>query len=206
MPQPLIEIKSEYSYLESFIPGMPLYYVVIRIYNIRKLIAIALQYSYYKKKIQKTMGIKLMPELLYTSNTHGEKYQRLKIPFSLYLELTELAEIMRQTPLPFRYVKQHHLFNDVLFHLVSEEVVEKRGCCSCLFFSPFSYAIRHKESLKECLVDMADVVYNIQSGAMLVLPKKYYRNNIIEEQNHFQRMTDIGLREKLLVQHPTSND
>jgi hypothetical protein len=207
MTQPMLEIKAEYTQSESFIPGLPLYHMVIRIHNIRKLIAITRKYSYYKKRIRLPMGmgITLMKEVLYEPHPQCEKHRKPKIPSSLYQELTELAEIMKQTPLPFPYVKQQNLFNDVLFHLVNKEVVKNRGCCCCSFFSSFSYTLRHKESLKECLVDMADAVYKIQSGAVLILPDYYYRENKIEEQNHFQRMTEIGLKEKLLVQYPISD-
>jgi hypothetical protein len=194
MSQPLFEIKEEYIETESIIPGIPIYFSVIRIYDIRKIIAIARQYSYYKKRIRLPREVSLMREVLYKPNSNGERYRKPKIPSSLYQELNYLAEIMRQTPLPFLHPRKHHLFTDVLFHLVSEEVVEKRGCCYCSCFSSFSHTIRHKESLKECIMDMADVVYNIQSGVVLILPKKYYRENDVEEQNHFQRMTEIGLK------------
>jgi hypothetical protein len=205
--QPLIELKMEFTQKESFIPGMPFYHMAIRIHNIRKLIAISKSYCYYKKLFGLPVGITLMKEILYERNPNDETHHIIpKIPESLYRDITKLAEIMKQTPLPFPYVKNNPLFPDVIFHLVSDEVVEKRGCCGCSFFSPFSYTIRNKDSLKECLVDMANCIYQINSSAVLILPKKYYRKNSNDEQTHFQRMTDIGLKEHLLAHYPISDD
>ena len=172
--------------------------MVIRINYIKKLITITKQYSYYKKNLQLLPGMNLMQEILYESNPCSPNYRKPKVPLSLCRKIIKLAESMKQTPLPFRYVKQQKLYDDVVFHLVVEEVVrEKRGCFSC--FSPFSYILRNKDSLKEFLVDMANVVYKMQSRAVLVLPAYYYKENDMEEQNHFQRLTEIGLKEKLLA-------
>jgi hypothetical protein len=198
MSKPLLEVKSEYTETKSILPGMTLYNMVIRLYDIRKLIAIARQYSYYKKRIRHPRKVSLMRKILYKHPPNGERYRKPKIPEYLHEELNELADTMRRTPLPFTYVRQQNLFNDVVFHLVSEEVV-KRGWCYFTCFSTYSHAIRHKESLKECLVDMADVVYNIQSTAVLVYPEHYYRENEREERKNFKRMTNIGLKEKLLA-------
>lgn len=193
----MLEIKSEYTQTDTLFSGIPIYHVVIRINHIKKLISIAKQYNYHKKHTQLPPGITLMHEILYESNPCSQNYRKPKVPLSLCRKILKLAEYMKQTPLPFRYVKQQNLFIDVIFHLVSEEVVVKgKWYCSC--FSSFPYILRNKDLLKEILVDMADVVYKIQSKAALVLPEYYYQDNDTEEQNHFHRITEIGLKEHLL--------
>jgi hypothetical protein len=192
MPKPLLEVKSEYTESETILPDMILYNMVIRLHDVQKIIAIARQYSYYKKRIRHPRETTLMREILYKHPPNGERYRKPKIPDSLYEELNELADTMRRTTLPFSYVRIQKLCYEVVFHLVSEEVVKHNSWCFSLF-STFSYTVRHKESLKECLVDMADVVYNIQSTAVLIFPEHYYRENDRKERKIFKQMTAIGL-------------
>ena len=192
----LFEMKTEYKETDTFIPNLPLYHTAIRIHDIRKLIYIAKQYIRHKKRarlLKEDMG--LMQEILYDYNPQRQYIKKSKIAFSTCRRILVLAESMKLTPLPFVYVKQHKLFNDVVFHLVSTEILETR-CCFC--FSPFYYAVRNSEYLVEFMVDMANVVYRLNAGAVLVLPEKYYKENKLEDRIHFQRMTEIGLKERLL--------
>jgi hypothetical protein len=89
-------------------------------------------------------------------------------------------------------VKKQNFFLDVIFNLVSEEVLQSYKSC-WMFCNTYNYVIARKEFLKEMMKDMIQYVYKINARIMLNLPSNVYRDNLPDERERFLKITDIGM-------------
>lgn len=194
----LFEIKPEFLKHESAVKGVFVHHVVIRIYDIRRLLSIAKKYDYYSRRTYRHnklhTGITMIEELFYSRNPTVLKGRKPIVPLSLYNDLKYMVETFENTHLPYILKKSKNTNKDVMLYLVSEDVIfpKKLWCC---FYSTFDFVIRRKEYLKNLFIHIVEYIYKIKAGAVLILPSKYYIENEPEERRRYQQITEIGFEE-----------